>query len=154
MDEKSGMQTLDRSHPVLPTMPGVPERRSHDYARHGITSLFAAFNVADGTMISEIHRQHRVVEFKKSLVTIDKAVSAGRARGLWQPGHAQDASHQGLGQAPPLPPVFFTPTGSSWINQVAPWFGFLAERLLRRGVHRSVTALEKRCPVMDQGLEQ
>ena len=66
VDEKSGMQALDRSQPVLPMMPGMPERRSHDYARHGVTSLFAAFNIADGTVISQTHRQHRAVEFKNS----------------------------------------------------------------------------------------
>jgi len=76
VDEKSRMQALDRSQPVLPMMPGMPERRSHDYARHGVTSLFAAFNIADGTVVSEIHRRHRAVEFKKFLVTIDKAVPA------------------------------------------------------------------------------
>src|SRR6266536_1376374 len=77
VDEKSGMQALDRSAPVLPMMPGMPERRTHDYARHGVTSLFAAFNIADGTVISELHRQHRAVEFKKFLIAIDKAVPAG-----------------------------------------------------------------------------
>jgi hypothetical protein len=76
VDEKSQMQALDRSQPVLPMMPGMPERRTHDYARHGVTSLFAAFNIADGTVISEIHRQHRAVEFRKFLVAIDKAVPA------------------------------------------------------------------------------
>jgi transposase len=76
VDEKSQMQALDRSQPVLPMMPGMPERRTHDYARHGITSLFAAFNVADGTVITELHRRHRAVEFKKFLVSIDKAVPA------------------------------------------------------------------------------
>ena len=76
VDEKSGMQALDRSQPVLPMMPGMPERRTHDYVRHGTTSLFAAFNIADGSVISELHRQHRAVEFRKFLVAIDKAVPA------------------------------------------------------------------------------
>jgi hypothetical protein len=76
VDEKSQIQALDRSQPVLPMMPGMPERRSHDYARHGVTSLFAAFNIADGTVISQTHRQHRAVEFKKFLIAIDKAVPA------------------------------------------------------------------------------
>lgn len=76
VDEKSQIQALDRSQPVLPMMPGIPERRSHDYVRHGITSLFAAFNIADGTVIGELHRQHRAGEFKKFLVTIDKTVPA------------------------------------------------------------------------------
>ena len=72
-DEKSQMQALDRSQPVLPMMPGMPERRTHDYVRHGITSLFAAFNIADGSVISALHRHHRAVEFRKFLVAIDKA---------------------------------------------------------------------------------
>src|SRR5499427_5311270 len=75
-DEKSQIQALDRSQPVLPMMPGMPERRTHDYLRHGITSLFAAFNIADGTVISQLHRRHRAVEFRKFLVAIDKAVPA------------------------------------------------------------------------------
>ena len=84
VDEKSQIQALDRSQPVLPMMPGMPERRTHDYARHGITSLFAAFNIADGTVISELHRRHRAIEFRKFLVRIDKAVPAwgGRAPGV------------------------------------------------------------------------
>ena len=76
-DEKSQVQALDRSQPVLPMMPGMPERRSHDYIRHGITTLFAAFNTADCTVISELHRRHRAAEFKKFLTTIDKTVPAG-----------------------------------------------------------------------------
>lgn len=77
VDEKSQIQALDRSQPVLPMMPGMPERRTHDYLRHGITSLFAAFNIADGTVISALHRRHRAIEFKKFLVRIDKAVPVG-----------------------------------------------------------------------------
>jgi len=77
VDEKSGIQALDRSQPVLPMMPGVPERRSHDYARHGTTDLFAAFNIADGTVISQLRRHHRAAEFKEFLARIDKNVPAG-----------------------------------------------------------------------------
>ena len=78
VDEKSGIQALDRSQPVLPMMPGVPERRSHDYVRHGTTDLFAAFNIADGTVISQLRRHHRAAEFKAFLA---RSTSAGRARG-------------------------------------------------------------------------
>jgi transposase len=74
VDEKSGMQALDRSQPVLPMMPGMPERRTHDYVRHGVTSLFAAFDIADGTVISKTYRRRRAVEFKKFLIAIDKEV--------------------------------------------------------------------------------
>jgi len=77
VDEKSQIQALDRSQPVLPMMPGMPERRTHDYLRHGITSLFAAFNITDGTVISQLHRRHRAIEFRKFLTAIDKAVPAG-----------------------------------------------------------------------------
>src|SRR5258706_15667912 len=76
-DEKAQIQALDRSQPVLPMMPGMPERRSHDYLRNGITTLFAAFNIADGTVISELHRSHRATEFKKFLTTIDRTVPEG-----------------------------------------------------------------------------
>jgi transposase len=87
VDEKSGIQALDRSQPVLPMMPGVPERRSHDYVRHGTTDLFAAFNIADGTVISSLSRRHRAAEFRKFLARIDKNVPAGLggAHGLRQP---------------------------------------------------------------------
>jgi transposase len=126
-------------------MPGMPERRSHDYLRHGTTSLFAAFTIADGTVISELHRQHRAAEFKKFLTTIDKAVPAGLdvhvvcdnygthktpAVKAWLAAHPRFHMH-------------FTPTGSSGINQVERWFGFLTDQMIRRGVHKSVAALEK-----------
>ncbi len=76
VDEKSGMQALGRSHPVLPIMPGMPERRTHDYVRHGTTSLFAAFDVDSGAVISQTYRRRRAVEFRKFLIAIDKAVPA------------------------------------------------------------------------------
>ena len=108
VDEKSGMQALDRSQPVLPMMPGMPERRTHDYARNGVTSLFAAFNIADGTVISQIHRQHRAVEFKKFLDRDrqGRPGRAGRAPGLRQPRHLQDPRDPGLARPPPpVPPA-------------------------------------------------
>jgi transposase len=144
VDEKSQIQALDRSQPVLPMMPGMPERRTHDYARNGITSLFAAFNIADRTVISELHRQHRATEFKKFLITIDKTVPEGLdvhlicdnygthktlAIKTWLAGHPRFHMH-------------FTPTGSSWINQVERWFGHLTDQKIRRGAHRSIQALE------------
>src|ERR671911_2413251 len=145
VDEKSQIQALDRSQPVLPMMPGMPERRTHDYERHGITSLFAAFNIADGTVISQLHRRHRATEFKKFLIAIDKAVTAELDVHLV-------ADNYGTHKTPevqawltrhPRFHVHFTPTGSSWINQVERWFGLLTDRLIRRGVHTSVQALEK-----------
>ena len=144
VDEKSGTQALDRSQPVLPMMPGMPERRSHDYARHGVTSLFAAFNIADGTVISELHRRHRAVEFKKFLVRIDKNVPAGLDVHLVCDNlatHKTPEIRAWLAKHPRFT-VHFTPTGSSWINQVERWFGYLTDQMLRRGVHKSVQALE------------
>src|SRR5665648_94522 len=76
VDEKSQVQALARSQPALPMMPGMPEKRTHDYVRHGTTSLFAAFNTADGTVISSIHRRHQAVEFKKFLTKIEAQVPA------------------------------------------------------------------------------
>jgi transposase len=144
VDEKSQVQALDRSQPVLPMMPGMPQRRTHDYVRNGITSLFAAFNIADGTVISELHRQHRATEFKKFLTTIDKAVPAELDVHLVCDNygtHKTPAIKAWLAKHPRFH-VHFTPTGSSWINQVERWFGYLTEQLIRRGVHKSVQALE------------
>jgi transposase-like protein/transposase len=144
VDEKSGMQALDRSQPVLPMMPGMPERRSHDYHRHGVSSLFAAFNIADGTVISQLRRRHRASEFRKFLVAIDKAVPDELAVHLICDNlatHKTPAINDWLLKHPRFQ-LHFTPTGSSWINQVERWFGFLTDQLLRRGVHTSVVALE------------
>ena len=113
------------------------------YVRHGITSLFAAFNIADGTVISEIHRKHRAVEFKKFLIAIDKAVPAELDVHLICDNlstHKTPAINGWLAKHPRFQ-LHFTPTGSSWINQVERWFGYLTDQLLRRGVHKSVQAL-------------
>jgi len=144
VDEKSQIQALDRSQLVLPIMPGMPERRTHDYYRHGITSLFAAFNIADGTVISALHRRHRAIEFKKFLATIDKAVPADLDVHLVCDNYATHNTAEirtWLGKHPRFH-VHFTPTGSSWMNQVERWFGLLTDKLIRRGVHTSVKALE------------
>jgi len=144
VDEKSQIQALDRSQLVLPMMPGMPERRTHDYYRHGITSLFAAFNIADGTVISELHRRHRAIEFKKFLVTIDKAVPHDLDVHLVCDNYATHNTAEiktWLGKHPRFH-VHFTPTGSSWMNQVERWFGLLTDKLIRRGIHTSVKALE------------
>ena len=144
VDEKSQVQALDRSQPVLPMMPGMPERRTHDYARHGVTSLFAAFNIADGTVISELHRRHRHQEFLKFLRKIDKSVPAGLDVHLVCDNygtHKTPEIQDWLARHPRFH-VHFTPTGSSWINQVERWFGYLTDQKIRRGVHKSVQALE------------
>jgi transposase len=144
VDEKSQVQALDRSQPVLPMMPGMPERRTHDYVRNGITSLFAAFNTTDGTVISELHRKHRATEFKKFLTTIDKTVPAESDIHLICDNygtHKTPAIRAWLAKHPRFH-LHFTPTGSSWINQVERWFGFLTDQKIRRGAHKSVRALE------------
>ncbi|MBS2966857.1 IS630 family transposase [Actinocrinis puniceicyclus] len=145
VDEKSQIQALDRSQPVLPMMPGMPERRTHDYARNGITSLFAAFNIDDGTVISEIRRRHRAVEYKKFLVAIDKAVPDELDVHLVVDNlstHKTPAIKAWLARHPRFH-VHFTPTGSSWINQVERWFSHMTTQLLQRGVYKNVQALEK-----------
>ena len=106
VDEKSQIQALDRSRAVLPMMPGMPERRTHDYYRHGITSLFAAFNIDDGTVISSLHRRHRAAEFRKFLIKTGKAVPAepGHSPDLRQLRHPQDPRDPGMAGPPrPLP---------------------------------------------------
>lgn len=144
VDEKSQIQALDRSQPVLPMMPGMPERRTHDYAGHGVTSLFAALNIADGTVISALHRRHRHQEFLKFLKKIDKNVPAELDVHVVCDNYGTHKTPQiqaWLDRHPRFH-VHFTPTGSSWINQVERWFGYLTEQKIRRGVHKSVQALE------------
>jgi transposase len=144
VDEKSQIQALDRSQPVLPIMPGTPERATHSYIRNGITTLFAAFDIADGTVIGELHRQHRATEFKKFLITIDKTVPAELDIHLVCDNygtHKTPAVRAWLARHPRFH-LHFTPTSSSWINQVERWFGFLTEQKIKRGAHKSVRALE------------
>ena len=101
-------------------MPGMPERRTHDYLRNGITTLFAAFDIADGTVIGELHRQHRATRVPQVPDHLDKTVPADLRHppGLRQLRHAQDPGGQGLAGRHPRFHLHFTPTGSSWINQV------------------------------------
>jgi transposase len=143
-DEKSQIQALDRSAPVLPMMPGMPERRTHDYVRNGITTLFAAFDTATGEVISSLHRRHRATEFRKFLTKIDQTVPEHLQIHLICDNygtHKTPATKAWLERHPRFH-MHFTPTGSSWINQVERWFGFLADQMIRRGAHKSVQALE------------
>lgn len=145
VDEKSQVQALSRSQPAFPMMPGMAEKRTHDYARHGTTSLFAALNVEDGTVIASTHRRHRATEFKKFLAKIDREVpehldihvicdNYGTHKHptvkTWLKSHSRFQMH-------------FTPTYSSWINQVERLFAEVTRDLLQRSDHRSVQALEK-----------
>ena len=145
VDEKPQIQALDRSQPILPLRPGQIERRTHDYVRHGTTSLFAALNVKSGRIIAEHHRRHRGIEFRKFLETIDQNVPQELEAHLvldnygthktpliqrWLLRHSRFHLH-------------FTPKGSSWINQVERFFADLTNQQLRRGAHRSTLELER-----------
>jgi transposase/transposase-like protein len=144
VDEKSQIQALARSAPVLPMMPGVPERATHDYLRHGVTSLFAAFDVATGQVITSLHRRHRTVEFKKFLAKIDREVPAEFDVHVICDNyrtHKTDTIAGWLARHPRFH-LHHTPTYSSWLNQVERWFGFLTDQMLRRSSHHSIHALE------------
>ncbi len=145
VDEKSHIQALDRSSPVLPMMPGMPQRRTHDYVRHGITTLFAALNVATGEITGSIHRRHRAAEFKKFLTKLGNTVPADLDIHLICDNYATHKSPTITGWLARHPRfhMHFTPTYSSWLNQVERWFGLLTDKKLRRGTHTSVPALEK-----------
>jgi transposase len=144
VDEKAQIQALDRSAPVLPMMPGLPERRTHDYIRHGITTLFAALDIATGQVISSIHRRHRATEFKKFLAKLDKEVPADLEVHLICDNYTthKHATVQKWLATHPRFQMHFTPTYSSWLNQVERWFGLLTDKRLRRAAHKSLRALE------------
>jgi transposase len=145
VDEKSQIQALDRSAPVLPMMPGLPERRTHDYLRHGVTTLFAALDVATGQIYGSIHRRHRAVEFKKFLTKLDQQIPAELDVHLICDNyatHKTPAIAKWL-DAHPRFHMHHTPTYASWLNQVERWFALLTDNKLRRGTHRSIQALEK-----------
>ena len=145
VDEKSQIQALDRTQPMLPMRPGQIERRTHDYRRHGTTSLFAALNVATGNVLGQTHRRHRSVEFRKFLDLIDASVPQDLAVHLVIDNYATHKSpliKNWLVKRPRFH-VHFTPTYGSWINLVERWFGLLTQRQIKRGSHRSVKELEK-----------
>ncbi|MCX5338528.1 IS630 family transposase [Streptomyces atratus] len=145
VDEKSQIQALDRSQPVLPMMPGVPQRVTHDYVRAGTTRLFAALEVATGKVIGSLHRRHRAEEFKKFLLKLDQEVPQGLDIHLVLDNYAthKTPAIKTWLLAHPRFHLHFTPTGSSWLNRVERWFAELTNKQIRRGVHRSVQALEK-----------
>jgi transposase len=143
VDEKSQIQALDRSAPILPMLPGTPQRATHDYKRAGTSSLYAALDIATGQVIGRLHARHRAIEFKKFLQAIDREVpddlqvhlvldnsSTHKTPAIqnWLAGHPRFVLH-------------FTPTSSSWLNLVERWFGELTAKKLRRGAHRSVAQL-------------
>jgi transposase len=143
VDEKSQIQALDRTAPIFPMLPGVPERATHDYKRSGTSSLYAALDIATGQVIGSLHSRHRAIEFKKFLQTLDREVPSELEVHLvldnasthktpaiqrWLTGHPRFILH-------------FTPTSSSWLNLVERWFSELTTKKLRRGAHRSVRDL-------------
>jgi transposase len=144
VDEKSQIQALDRTQPILPMRPGQIERRTHDYRRHGTTSLFAALNVKTGEVIGQCHRRHRAVEFRKFLDRIDDAVPDPLDVHLILDNystHKTPAIRSWFAKRPRFH-VHFTPTGASWLNMVERWFAALTEKQIRRGTHRSTRQLE------------
>ena len=143
VDEKSQIQALDRTAPILPMLPGTPERATHDDKRAGTSSLYAALDITTGQVIGALHQRHRAIEFKQFLATIDRAVPTDLtvhlvldnssthktpAIGRWLAAHPRFVLH-------------FTPTSSSWLNLVERWFAELTTKRLRRGAHRSVREL-------------
>ncbi len=144
VDEKSQIQALDRTQPLLPLRPGQVERKTHDYRRYGITSLFAALNTATGEVIGKCHRRHRSVEFRKFLDLIEEKVPAGLDIHiiLDNYGTHKTAMIQRWLVKRPNFHLHFTPTSASWLNLVERWFAELTQRQIRRGSHRSVIELE------------
>jgi transposase len=145
VDEKPQIQALDRSQPILPLRPGQIERRTHDYVRHGTTSLFAALNVKSGKVIAEHHRRHRGIEFRKFLATIDYNVPQELEVHLVLDNygtHKTPLIQRWLLRHPRFH-LHFTPKGGSWINQVERFFADLTNKQLRRGAHRSTLELER-----------
>lgn len=145
VDEKTQVQALDRTAPLLPMRPGQIERRTHDYVRHGTTSLFAALDTKTGEVLGECHRRHRSVEFRKFLDTIDTAVPDDLDVHLVLDNyqtHKTELIKRWLAKRPRFH-LHFTPTSTSWINQVERWFAALTEKQIRRGVHRSTRELEQ-----------
>ena len=144
VDEKTQIQALDRSQPLLPMRPGQVERRTHDYVRHGTTALFAALNGKSGAVLGPCHRRHRSIEFRRFLDAIDRAVPARFDLHLILDNygtHKTPRIRRWLVRHPRYH-LHFTPTGAPWINLVERWFALLTEKQIRRGVHRSTRELE------------
>jgi transposase len=143
VDEKSQIQALDRTAPILPMLPGTPQRATHDYKRSGTSSLYAALDITTGKVIGSLHARHRAIEFKKFLQTIDHAVPDDLAVHVVLDNsstHKTPAIQKWL-IAHPRFVVHFTPTSSSWLNLVERWFAELTTKKLRRAAHRSVRQL-------------
>jgi transposase len=152
VDEKSQIQALDRTQPLLPMRPGQVERRAHDYTRHGTTSLFATLDAKTGTVISQLHRRHRSREFRKFLDTIDTAVPADLDVDLTVDNygiHKTALIRRWLARRPRFH-VHFTPTSASWLNLVERWFAALTEKQIKRGAHARTSALDAAIAVSNE----
>ena len=144
VDEKSQIQALDRSQPMLPMRPGQPARRSHDYKRHGTTSLFAALDIATGRVIGKCYARHRAREFRKFLDEVEAAVPRDLDVHLVMDNYATHKTPliRNWFAKRPRWHVHLTPTSASWLNQVERFFGLLTDKKIRRGIYRSVAALK------------
>jgi transposase len=143
VDEKSQIQALDRTAPILPMRPGIPERQTHDYKRAGTSSLYAALDITTGQVISALRQRHRAIEFKKFLIQIDAEVPDHLHVHLVLDNastHKTPTIKRWLAAHPRFV-LHFTPTSSSWLNLVERWFSELTTKKLQRGAHRSVPAL-------------
>jgi transposase len=145
VDEKSQIQALDRTQPLLPLAAGIPERRTHDYAQHGTTTLFAALDIATGEVIGETHRRHRSSEFLQFLRTIEANVPPKLDIHLVMDNYGTHKTQtiKAWFARNPRFHVHFTPTSASWLNQVERWFATLTHNYIRRGTHRSTRQLEQ-----------
>src|SRR6266498_419329 len=144
VDEKSQIQALDRTQPLLPLRPGQLERRTHDYKRHGTTSLFAALELKTSRVIGQLHRRHRAAEFRQFLEVIEAQVPAGLEAHIIVDNygtHKTSIIRKWFAKRPRFH-VHFTPTYGSWINLIERWFAELTNKRIRRGVFRSVKELE------------
>lgn len=145
VDEKSQIRALDRTQQLLPLAFGIAEQRSHDYVRHGTTTLFAALDLATGKVIGELHRRHRSEEFRKFLRTIDQAIPDELQIHLLMDNygtHKTPRVRAWFARHPRFH-LHFTPTSGSWLNLVERWFALLSQRQIKRGSHRSTLELEK-----------
>src|SRR5438445_6928023 len=143
VDEKSQIQALDRTAPVLPLRPGTPERRTHDYRRFGTTNLYAALDLASGKVIADLSARHRAAEFRRFLNLIDKSVPTELDVHVIVDNsstHKTPAIQRWLLRHPRFS-FHYTPTYPSWLNLVERWFAELTSKWLRRGTHRSVKEL-------------
>jgi transposase len=143
VDEKSQIQALDRTAPILPMLPGTPERATHDYKRSGTSSLYAALDLTTGKVLGRLHSRHRAIEFKKFLQAIDREVPDHLGVHLVLDNsstHKTPAVQRWLAAHPRFV-LHFTPTSSSWLNLVERWFSELTSKLLKRSAHRSVRQL-------------